>query len=91
MNPFKQMQVLREMAKNPPPPPKSITEQIDEVLQNSLAGNALAQRGLHMRAGPRGEAVFEFDGQSYAAVDEVPDEDARQVIRAAIAAWERSQ
>lgn len=89
MNPFKQMQVLRELAKNPPPPPKSIAEQINEALQARIANTALVQRGLHMRPGPRGEAIFHLDGQSYLSVDEVPDDEARAVIRAAIADWER--
>jgi hypothetical protein len=90
MNPFKQLQVLRELAKNPPPPPKSIAEQIDEVLQGKLAGTPLLQRGIRMRPGPRGEAIFDLDGHSYPAVDEVPDADVRAVIRAAIAEWERA-
>jgi hypothetical protein len=90
MNPFKQMQVLRDLAKNPPPPPKSIAEQIDEVLQSKLAGTPLLQRGLRMRPGPRGEAIFDLDGTSYPAVDEVPDAEVRDVIRAAIAEWEQT-
>jgi hypothetical protein len=90
MNPFKQMQVLRELAKNQPPPPKSIAEQIDEVLQGKLADTALLQRGIRMRPGPRGEAIVDLDGQSYPTVDEVPDAEVRDVIRAAIAEWERA-
>lgn len=90
MNPFKQMQVLRELAKNPPPPPKSISEQIDEVLQNKILGTPLIHRGIHIRPGSRGEAVFDLDGQTYATVDDVPDEAVREVIRTAIAEWERA-
>ncbi|MCC6190862.1 MAG: hypothetical protein IT318_17710 [Anaerolineales bacterium] len=89
MNPFKQMQVLRELAKNLPPPPKSIAEQINDALQARIADTALVQRGLHMRPGPRGEANFHLDGQSYPSVEDVPDEEARAVIRAAIADWEQ--
>ncbi len=88
MNPFKQMAVLREMAKNPPPPPKSITEQIDDVLQAQIIGTPMIHRGLHVMPGPRGDAIFEADGQSYASVDELPDVEVRDVIRAAIAEWE---
>lgn len=91
MNPFKQMAVLRAMAKNPLPEPKSIAEQIDEVLQIRITSTTLAQRIIHMRPGPRGDAVFEVDGQSYTAVDEVPDESVRDLIRAAINEWEHSQ
>jgi hypothetical protein len=91
MNPFKQMAVLREIAKNPPPAPKSITEQIDDVLQERIIGTPLIHRGLHVRPGPRGDALFEADGQNYASVDEMPDVEVRDVIRAAIAEWESSQ
>ena len=91
MNPFKQMAVLREMAKNPPPPPKTITEQIDEVLQARISGTPMIHRGLHVKPGPRGDAVFEADGQSYLSVDELPDVEVRDVIRAAVAEWESTR
>jgi hypothetical protein len=88
MNPFKQMAVLREINKNPPPAPKSITEQIDDVLQERILGTTLIHRGLHVKPGPRGDAIFEADGQSYASVDELPDVEVRDIIRAAIVEWE---
>ena len=88
MNPFKQMAVLREMAKNPPPPPKSITEQIDDVLQARIIGTPMIHRGLHVKPGPRGDAIFEADGQDYPSTDELPDVEVRDAIRGAIAEWE---
>jgi hypothetical protein len=88
MNPFKQMAVLRELAKNPPPPPKSITEQIDDVLQARIIGTPMIHRALHVRPGPRGDAIFEADGQSYSSVDELPDVEVRDVFRAAVIDWE---
>ena len=88
MNPFKQMAVLREIAKNPPPVLKSITEQIDDVLQARIIGTPMIHRGLHVKPGPRGDAVFEADGQTYNSVDELPDVEVKDVIRAAIAEWE---
>lgn len=91
MNPFKQMQVLRELAKNQPPEPKSITEQINDVLQAQIAGTLLAERKLRMRMSARGEAQFDLDGESYPSVDEVPDMEVRETLKAAIAAWEQTQ
>jgi hypothetical protein len=88
MNPFKQMQVLRELNKIPETPSLTIAEQIDEVLQARLLGTPLAQRGIRMRPSPRGEAIFELEGESYKTVDEVPDAEVRDLIRSAIAAWE---
>jgi hypothetical protein len=88
MNPFKQMQVLRELAKIPVAPTLTIAEQIDEVLQARLLGTPLVHRNIRMRPGPRGDAIFELEGQSYNSVDEVPDAEVRDLIRSAIAAWE---
>src|SRR5574341_157160 len=92
MNPLKQMQVLRELSKQPPPPPpKSIAEQIDEILQEKIAGTPHRQRGLHVSAGPQGHALFQLDGRAYEGVDDLPDAEARAMVRAAIVEWERRQ
>ena len=92
MNVFKQAQVLRERAKQPPPPPpKSIAEQIDEILQEKIAGTPHRQRGLHVSAGPQGHALFQLDGKAYEGVDDLPDVEARSLVRAAIAEWEKRQ
>ncbi len=92
MNPLKQMQVLRELSKQPPPPPpKSIAEQIDEILQEKIAGTPHRQRGLHVSAGLQGQALFQLDGKAYEGVDDLPDSEARAIVRAAIAEWERRQ
>ena len=92
MNVFKQAQVLRERAKQPPPPPpKSIAEQIDEILQEKIAGTPHRQRGLHISAGPQGHALFQLDGKAYEGVDDLPDVEARSLVRAAIAEWEKRQ
>jgi hypothetical protein len=91
MNPFKQMQVLRELAKSALPEPKSITEQIDDVLQAQISGTPLAERRLRMRIGLRGEAQFDLDGESYPSVDDVPDMEVREALKSAITAWEKTQ
>jgi hypothetical protein len=91
MNPFKQMLVLRELSKSDAPAPKSITEQIDEILQEKLAGTPHAERGIRMHNGPKGTALFHLDSQDYDAVDSVPDEAVRALIRAAVAEWEKQQ
>ncbi len=91
MNPFKQMLVLRDLNKVELPPVKSITEQIDEVLQEMLAGTPHSERDIRMHTGPKGQALFSADGQAYEALDSVPDEEVRRLIRAAAAAWESKQ
>jgi hypothetical protein len=91
MNPFKQMLVLRDLAKVQLPPVKTIAEQIDEIVQEKLADSPLAQRGVKVHIGPKGNALFRADGQDYEAVDELPDDEIRGLIRAAVAEWEKKQ
>lgn len=91
MNPFKQMLVLRDLAKVQLPPVKTIAEQIDEIVQEKLGNSPLAARGVKVHTGPKGNALFRADGQDYEAVDEVPDNEIRGLIRAAVAEWEKQQ
>jgi hypothetical protein len=91
MNPFKQMQVLREINANQPAPLKTIPEQIDDILQVLVVGTSMMSRGLHVRTGPRGNVVFELDGQAVNAVDDISDPQAQAFVRDAIKRWEQSQ
>jgi len=91
MNPFKQMQVLRDMEKAQPTQPKTITEQIDEILQEKVQASPYAQRGVRMHAGPKGNALFTLDGRSYEAVDDVPDAQVRELIRKSVSEWEKKK
>jgi hypothetical protein len=89
MNPFKQAQILRERAKQLEPIAlKSIPEIIDEYLQQKLLGTPHIWRGIRVRADAKGGVVFEVDGLTYDAVDNVPDEEVRQLIKGAIAEWD---
>mgnify|MGYP000989549691 CR=1 FL=1 len=88
MNPFKQMQVLREIGE--PPAPQSIADQIDEVLQHLTAGTPFAARNLRVSSGPRGNVVFEADGQTCNAIDDLPDPAVQSVFREAIRQWEQN-
>jgi hypothetical protein len=91
MRPLQQFQKMRK--KKPDAPKiviKSITEQIEDHLQEKIAGTRLAQRGVHVRAESRGNAVFLLEGKIYATVEEVPDPDAQKAIREAITEWEKS-
>jgi hypothetical protein len=68
---------------------KSITDQIDEVLQSKLVGGPHEKRGIRVRSGPNGAALFEADGRAYESVDELPDAEIREMIRSAVAEWEQ--
>lgn len=91
MNPFKQMLVLRDLKKVELPTIKTIAEQIDEILQEKLTATPHGDRGIRVTTGPKGHAVFSADGQNYEAVDSVPDDEVRGLIRAAVAEWEKKQ
>ncbi len=91
MNPFKQMLVLRDLSKSQLPPLKSIAEQIDDILQEKLATTPHSQRGIRVHSGPKGNALFRADGQDYEAVESVPDDEVRTLIREAVTEWEHKQ
>jgi hypothetical protein len=85
MQPFQQ---LRRRPKSSQFVIKSITEQIEDQLQDKIRGTPLARRGVHVHADSQGNAVFLLDGKIYENVNEVPDPEAQQAIRAAISEWE---
>jgi hypothetical protein len=76
----------------PEPEPKSMIEQIEELLQFRLAMTpALARRAIHIRENEAGVVFVEVDGSSYEGVTEVPDEAVRSFIQATIQEWEARQ
>lgn len=85
---LKQYRYLRERDKQPEIKIKTVIEEIDEVLQEKAANTSLAKRGLKVSAGEAGAALFWIDGRSYLAADEVPDPEARALVKAAIQEWE---
>lgn len=91
MNPFKQAKVLKDMEKELGPAPKSIPEQIDEILQERLARTPHRGRGCRVYLSPKGGVVFELDGKTYEGVGDVPDPEVQAIIRSAVAEWEKKQ
>lgn len=67
---------------------KSIAAQIDEILQEMLAGTHLAHKGVRLMELPDKGMVVLVGLEQYPGVDEVPDPQVRQAIRDAVAAWE---
>jgi hypothetical protein len=67
----------------------SIVAQIDEILQAKLAGTHLDEKGIRLIEGPDQSIVIEVGLQSYSEIDEVPDEQVRQLIRLSVAEWEQ--
>jgi len=68
---------------------KSIAQQIDEILQERLSGSPLEKRAIRLMELPEKGMVVMVGLEQYDSVDAVPDEDIRDLIRQAVAEWER--
>lgn len=88
MNPFRQVLVLRELGTLEPPPPVSLAQQIDEVLQQLIAGTPFAARQLQVRTGPEDGVLFAADGAAHTELADIPDPAVQEVFREAIRRWE---
>jgi hypothetical protein len=67
----------------------SIVQQIDMVLQDRLFNSALAGRGIRLQESIQGGVEVYVGLNKFLAVDDVPDEEIKAAIRAAIAEWEK--
>jgi len=73
----------------PSAPANSIVGQIDSILQARIAGTPIEERGVFLTQSPEGGVVVYIGLSKYMGVDEVPDEEIKAAIRAAIAEWEK--
>ena len=67
----------------------SIVQQIDTVLQARMADTPFAKQGIRLQESIQGGVEVYVGLQKFLAVDDVPDETVKAVIRAAIAEWEK--
>lgn len=68
--------------------PKSIVAQIDEILQEKLEGSHLERRGIRLMEFLGKGMVVMVGLDQYEGVDEVPDEEVRNLIRSSVKEWE---
>jgi hypothetical protein len=68
--------------------PLSIVGEIDEILQNMIAGTPLLERGLQLVETPNHTIAVWIDHHQYESIDAVPDPDVQQVIHTAVKKWE---
>jgi hypothetical protein len=68
--------------------PQSIVAQIDSILQAQLAGTPLGERGIRLQESPEGGVIVWVGLNKYQGVDDVPDDQIKAAIRAAINTWE---
>ena len=66
----------------------SIVAQIDSILQAHIAGTPLVERGIRLQESPEGGVLVWVGIDKFHGVDDVPDEQIKAAIRAAIAQWE---
>jgi hypothetical protein len=79
----------KEPPKETPKELKSIAVQVDEILQEKLAGSPDKIHVIRLLELPgKGVAVL-VDNTQYEGVGEVPDPEVRQVIQESVAEWER--
>lgn len=70
---------------------KTIADEINDHLQQHIAGTAWMARGLRIIEAADGTLRFVLDGVEYDRIEAVPDGDVQGHIRAAIRAWEQQQ
>ena len=69
------------------PAEKSLASQVNDVLQEMIAGTPLAQRGLSLSETPEKGLQVMIGLEKYAGIDEVPDEAVRAAIHQAVDEW----
>ncbi len=82
---------LRAPARKPGPMPVGIAGQVEQVLQQQLAGNpALLGRSIHIVTARDGSLNIEVEGQLLHWPDKVSEPAVREAVQKAIRVWEAS-
>jgi len=80
----------REVAAAVKMEPKSLVDEMEELLQLRLATHPkLAGRSIHFRSTPAGGLRIEVDGGRYESVDDVPYHDVVTVLKETVKVWEQ--
>ena len=73
------------------PGPRSMVLQIEDILQDMIAGTALQQQGIHLSEDPKRGVIVTIGDMQFEGIESVPDLAVKTVIRAAVAEWEQTQ
>lgn len=68
--------------------PASIVDQVNDILQNRLAGSPLAAKGIRLAETPNQGVVVWVGLEHYEGIDAVPDPEVKALIRDAVKEWE---
>jgi hypothetical protein len=71
--------------------PKSIAEQVDEILQKRLAKSSYSNRLIKLVDAPGGGVEVLVDAQKYEGVGDVPDPEVRNFIQDCVKEWEKGK
>jgi len=85
-NPFKRPQIASPKTAEEARP-KSIVEQIDEILQTQIASTPLTARAVALKELPSGGMVIFIGRQQYEGVDAIPDPEIKAAIKRAAQTW----
>ena len=67
----------------------SMREQIDSILQRKLENHPLQSRSIRLATAPSGSLLFQIGLDEYEWIDDIPDQPVQEIIRKAIAEWEK--
>ncbi len=65
--------------------------QIEDILQDMIAGTPLAQRGVHLLEDPLRGVIVQVGLEHYEGIYSVPDPEIKGIIQSAVQQWESNQ
>lgn len=89
LNPFEVIVNALDSDVVKPDATKSLAQQVDEILQEKLAGSPLRDKGIRLLDVPGKGLVVMVGMEKYDGVDAVPDEQVKAVLRSAVDDWAR--
>jgi hypothetical protein len=69
-------------------PNLSMVAQIEDILQEMIAGTSLAVRDIHLEEDPRRGVIVRVGSELFEGIDSVSDPEVKAAIREAVVAWE---
>lgn len=72
-----------------PVPTKSIVEQIDDILQEMVAGTPLVEKSIRLVDEPTHGVIVWIGLEHFEGINNVPDLEVRSIIQAAVREWEK--
>jgi hypothetical protein len=71
-----------------PPTPRSIVQQVDDILQEKLAAQPAPAPTIHLMEDPRGGVFVWVNSDKFQGIESVTDPAVRMIIRSAVVEWE---